>query len=285
MSERYKFVEGHAHFITFAVVGWVDVFTRREYAEFLLENLAYCRKNKGLRLYDLVIMPDHLHLIAAAANGGLGEIMRDFKTFTSKELVKRIAANQRESRKEWMLRIFREHGAANPRNKDHQFWAPAPKPATVACTIASATERNRATVRSSWTSRNSSTSADATFVRIRYALAWSMRRAHTCGAALTRIWILSLMKDRKQTEDKEARAWTLAPVPGKWIALAHAEIVRIQRGQHAFLRSYAGTNEAEFFAVAVEYFFERPQEFQTALPELYGTLGGLLRQDPAVQVG
>ena len=35
MSERYKFVEGHAHFITFAVVGWVDVFTRREYAEFL----------------------------------------------------------------------------------------------------------------------------------------------------------------------------------------------------------------------------------------------------------
>lgn len=48
MSERYKFVEGYAHFITFAVVGWVDVFTRREYAEFLLQNLAYCRKNKGL---------------------------------------------------------------------------------------------------------------------------------------------------------------------------------------------------------------------------------------------
>jgi hypothetical protein len=48
MSERYKFVEGHAHFITFAVVGWVDVFTRREYAEFLLRNLAYCRKNKGI---------------------------------------------------------------------------------------------------------------------------------------------------------------------------------------------------------------------------------------------
>ena len=66
MSERYRFVEGHAHFITFAVVGWVDVFTRREYAEFLLQNLAYCRKNKGLRLYEFVIMPNHLHLIAAA---------------------------------------------------------------------------------------------------------------------------------------------------------------------------------------------------------------------------
>ena len=64
-------------------------FTRREYAEFLLENLTYCRKNKGLRLYEFVVMPNHLHLIAAAADGSLGEIMRDFKTFTSKELVKR----------------------------------------------------------------------------------------------------------------------------------------------------------------------------------------------------
>lgn len=128
MSERYKFVEGHAHFITFAVVGWVDVFTRREYAEFLLENLAYCRKYKGLRLYDLVIMPNHLHLIAAAANGSLGEIMRDFKTFTSKELVKRITANPQESRKEWMLRVFRAHGAANPQNVNHQFWQQSNRP-------------------------------------------------------------------------------------------------------------------------------------------------------------
>ena len=128
MSERYKFVEGHAHFITFAVVGWVDVFTRREYAEFLLQNLAFCRKNKGLRLYEFVIMPNHLHLIAAAANGSLGEIMRDFKTYTSKELVKLIAANPRESRKEWMLRVFREHGAANPSNVHHQFWQQSNRP-------------------------------------------------------------------------------------------------------------------------------------------------------------
>lgn len=67
----------------------------------------------------------------------------------------------------------------------------------------------------------------------------------------------------------------------KWIAMAHAEIVQMKGGRHSFLRSYAGTNEAEFFAVAVEYFFEQPKEFQAALPELYGTLSGLLRQDPA----
>ncbi len=126
MSERWKFVGHYAHFVSFAVVGWVDVFTRAEYAEFLLKNLAYCRKNKGLELYEFVIMPSHVHLIAAAASGNLGEIMRDFKTFTSKELVKLIAANPQESRKEWMLRMFKEHGAANPHNKENQFWVPAP---------------------------------------------------------------------------------------------------------------------------------------------------------------
>ena len=128
MSERYKFEEGYAHFITFAVVGWVDVFTRREYAEFLLENLAHCRMKKGLLLYDFVIMPNHVHLIAAATEGSLGEIMRDFKTYTSKELVKRIASNPLESRKEWMLRLFREYGAANPQNKEHQFWQQSNRP-------------------------------------------------------------------------------------------------------------------------------------------------------------
>ena len=71
----------------------------------------------------------------------------------------------------------------------------------------------------------------------------------------------------------------------RWNELAHAEVALIRDGRPLFLRSYAGTNEAEFFAVAVEYFFERSREFQTALPELYGTLSGLLRQDPAATAG
>jgi MtfA peptidase len=47
------------------------------------------------------------------------------------------------------------------------------------------------------------------------------------------------------------------------------------------LRAYAGTNQPEFFAVAVEYFFELPREFKQDLPELYAVLSAMLRQDPA----
>lgn len=63
--------------------------------------------------------------------------------------------------------------------------------------------------------------------------------------------------------------------------LSSLEIVRIKRGENRFLRAYAGTNQAEFFAVAVEYFFEQPLPFREALPELYGCLVDLLQLDPA----
>ena len=49
--------------------------------------------------------------------------------------------------------------------------------------------------------------------------------------------------------------------------------------QH-FFRRYAMANKEEFFAVAVENFFERPAEFRATLPELYATLVNLFKQDP-----
>lgn len=66
-----------------------------------------------------------------------------------------------------------------------------------------------------------------------------------------------------------------------WIDHADAEIERIRSGKSRLLRNYAGSNQAEFFAVGVEYFFELPKEFKQDLPELYGTLSAMLKQDPA----
>lgn len=65
-----------------------------------------------------------------------------------------------------------------------------------------------------------------------------------------------------------------------WKAMAAAQIGRIQQGTDHFLEAYAATNQAEFFAVAAEHFFERPVEFSSSLPELYRQLAQLLRQDP-----
>jgi MtfA peptidase len=58
------------------------------------------------------------------------------------------------------------------------------------------------------------------------------------------------------------------------------EFVRLQENENHFFRKYAFSNEAEFFAVAVENFFERPGEFQNELPDLYALLTSLMRQNP-----
>jgi len=117
------------HFISFATVGWVDVFTRREYKDILVESLSYCQKEKGLELYSWVIMSNHVHLIARAKEGfKLSNILRDFKKYTSKEMLKVIIDNPQESRKEWMISIFKNAGEYNSNNKNHQFWRQDNKP-------------------------------------------------------------------------------------------------------------------------------------------------------------
>lgn len=69
----------------------------------------------------------------------------------------------------------------------------------------------------------------------------------------------------------------------RWGQLATADVRHIKSGGDHFFRDYAGTNQAEFFAVAVEYFFEQPLAFQEAIPEHYRLLCGLLRQDPLAE--
>jgi putative transposase len=106
------------HFITFAVSEWVDVFTRKLYRDILLDSIRYCQKEKGMRLHSWCIMSNHLHLIVASKENDLSGLLRDFKKFTSKEIIKAIKENKQESRREWMLEIFQKEGAKNSRNKD-----------------------------------------------------------------------------------------------------------------------------------------------------------------------
>jgi MtfA peptidase len=51
--------------------------------------------------------------------------------------------------------------------------------------------------------------------------------------------------------------------------------------KNEYFRKYAFRNEMEFFAVAIEHFFETPVQFKNEMPELYGILSQLLNQDTA----
>ncbi|HEY4242543.1 MAG TPA: M90 family metallopeptidase [Kofleriaceae bacterium] len=51
-----------------------------------------------------------------------------------------------------------------------------------------------------------------------------------------------------------------------------AQIERAKRGEKSLLRDYATTNEAEYFAVVTEVFFEQPAKLREALPDVYAVL-------------
>ena len=110
------------HFITFATVQWIDVFTRSEYVNIVVDSIAYCQKEKGLLVHTYCIMPNHLHLIISAVVNNLSNIIRDFKKFTSAKILKTIEQNSKESRRNWMLWIFRKAGLNNGRNKLIPAW-------------------------------------------------------------------------------------------------------------------------------------------------------------------
>lgn len=116
--------QAEAHFITFAMVlpmaiGRVDVFTRKDYRDIVLESLKHCQEKKGLLLHAWCIMSNHLHLVASAKDNNLSDILRDFKKFTSKQIIKAINENKQESRREWMLEIFKKAGEINSRNSKY----------------------------------------------------------------------------------------------------------------------------------------------------------------------
>jgi putative transposase len=123
MSRKYKFKnEEGAYFISFAIVNWIDVFTRDIYFSCIVESLDFCRKNKGMEIYGYCIMPSHMHLIFRSSNNDPSGLIRDFKGFTSKKMINLIRDNTQESRKEWLLWMLERAGKKNSNLTKYQFW-------------------------------------------------------------------------------------------------------------------------------------------------------------------
>lgn len=65
-----------------------------------------------------------------------------------------------------------------------------------------------------------------------------------------------------------------------WIKLMHEKMKAISNNK-SDINPYALTNEAEFFAVVAEYFFEKPEQLKDKHPRLYEQLSDIFSQDLA----
>ncbi|MDI9363574.1 MAG: transposase [Flavobacterium sp.] len=95
------------HFVTFAVVEWVDVFTRKDYRDVLLDSLRHCQQEKGLVLHSWCLMSNHVHLVVSAKEHNTSDILRDFKKYTGKQIIKAIAEHPAESSA--LVRVLTNH--------------------------------------------------------------------------------------------------------------------------------------------------------------------------------
>jgi REP element-mobilizing transposase RayT len=123
MSEKYK-VRDHekAHYMTLTITGWVDVFTRKNHRLAVVASLEYCQRHKGLELFAWCLMSNHLHLIGrATGTATLPEIIRDLKKHTAKTIIRQIT-EEPESRREWMLDIFKQRAAELKRVSHYKLW-------------------------------------------------------------------------------------------------------------------------------------------------------------------
>lgn len=111
--------EFKTYFITSSVTQWSKIFVDETYFSIIADNLSYCIEHKNFILHAYVIMLDHFHLIATSPKSyQMAETMRDFKSFTSKEIRKQLLRDKREG----ILSIFSETAEIEDKGNDFKVW-------------------------------------------------------------------------------------------------------------------------------------------------------------------
>ena len=113
---------GAAYFVTSSVIDFVKVFDQNVYTRIILKNLDFYRNRHNFKLYAFVIMPEHLHLIIhPPQESSIKDVMRNFKSYTSKELTSQLTDDGR-------FGVLNRLSKFASRRIQHPFWAEGNRP-------------------------------------------------------------------------------------------------------------------------------------------------------------
>ncbi|MHC4797569.1 MAG: REP-associated tyrosine transposase, partial [Planctomycetota bacterium] len=90
-----------AYLCTITILEWLPILTESRYCNPIIDSLKYCRNKKNLCVMAYVIMPNHIHLIAASDHD-IHTIMRDFKRFTSRSIHDLLKEDNRNTLLRWL---------------------------------------------------------------------------------------------------------------------------------------------------------------------------------------
>jgi REP element-mobilizing transposase RayT len=77
----------HAYFVTIRALSGTAPFTDDRLAQKVIASLEWLRSHRGIAIYALCLMPDHLHLLMRLSPNGptLGVLLGAFKRFTTRQ--------------------------------------------------------------------------------------------------------------------------------------------------------------------------------------------------------
>ncbi|MGB3422523.1 MAG: transposase [Dolichospermum sp.] len=113
---RYHVLGTQPHFLTCTLVNWMPLFGNMEIVQIIIDSLNFLPRQQRLKLYGYVIMENHLHLIAAAAN--LSKEIGNFKSFTARSIIDLLEKNNAN----YILNQLEFHKLKHKIKQDYQLW-------------------------------------------------------------------------------------------------------------------------------------------------------------------
>ncbi|NBC00979.1 MAG: transposase [Bacteroidetes bacterium] len=114
---RYRiFEQQEPHFLTCTISKWLPVFAYRDVARSILDSLAFLQDADRLTLYGYVLMENHLHLIASAAD--LSHELMTFKSYTSHTVINLL----KDTRRTTFLRMLPRPERPDRGERVYQLW-------------------------------------------------------------------------------------------------------------------------------------------------------------------
>ena len=115
--------EGYIYFVTAVVYKRLPLFIKPSFIIPLLDSLNFYRYKQQYQILGYVIMPDHIHLlIQPLGTYTISDIMRDYKTFTAKRLIRQAEVENRRD----LLAAFSQAGEETGRSENKvwqdSFW-------------------------------------------------------------------------------------------------------------------------------------------------------------------
>ncbi len=108
--------------MTMTTIAWVNAFSREDHKQIIVESLQYCIRERGLNIYAYCIMHNHLHLAANCDEPfQLKDVIRDFKRFTSNQIIAKIQENHDQSNVS-MLKVFGTAATHSSKHKNFKLW-------------------------------------------------------------------------------------------------------------------------------------------------------------------